>query len=208
MIIHGILKWSKSNIDVIYCKLPFTKQEQDFMDCFCFVLFVCSFFIFVLFCFLSFHKSFDNDFFYLDIAWKIAFKWVQTSLPLVPGGLPLSKSYVDVLVGPRKSDYIYTNFLPNFLPINIPFSEEKHPIFTKLGAFYNFWPKKHPIYVIWAPPSLDENPRTLYQILQKSAPKGRHIYVYHVNVRTPSPGLWSGRSWDSTLNVASPRPGS
>ena len=89
--------------------------------------------------------------------------------------------------GPRKSDYLYTNFLPNFPPISIPFSKEKHPILIKLGIFYNNLPKIHPIYVIWAPSSLMKTPRSLYQISRKSAPKGRHIYVYHVNVRTPPP---------------------
>ena len=102
-----------------------------------------------------------------------------------PGGVLSPKSYVDVPAGPRKSDYLYTNFLPNFPPISIPFSKEKHPIWIKLGAFYNNLPKIHPIYVIWAPSSLMKTPRSLYQISRKSAPKGRHIYVYHVNVRTP-----------------------
>ena len=105
-----------------------------------------------------------------------------------PGGGVLSpKSYVDVPAGPRKSDYLYTNFLPNFPPISIQFLKEKHPILIKLGAFYNNLPKIHPIYVIWAPSSLMKTPRSLYQISRKSAPKGRHIYVYHVNVRTPPP---------------------
>ena len=107
--------------------------------------------------------------------------------PLPPGGVLSPKSYMDVPAGPRKSDYLYTNFLPNFPPISIPFSKEKHPIWIKLGAFYNNLPKIHPIYVIWAPSSLMKTPRSLCQILRKSAPKGRHIYVYHVNVRTPPP---------------------
>ena len=96
---------------------------------------------------------------------------------------------MDVPAGPRKSDYLYTNFLPNFPPISIPFSKEKHPILIKLGAFYNNLHKIHPIYVIWAPSSLMKTPRSLYQISRKSAPKGRHIYVYHVNVRTPPPAM-------------------
>ena len=103
------------------------------------------------------------------------------------GGVLSPKSYVDVPAGPRKSDYLYTNFLPNFPPISIPFSKEMHPIW--MGAFYNNLPKIHPIYVIWAPSSLMKTPRSLYQISRKSAPKGRHIYVYHLNVRTP-PGVW------------------
>ena len=94
--------------------------------------------------------------------------------------LYLKKSWVpspgDVPAGPRKSDYLYTNFLPNFPPISIPFSKEKHPIWIKLGAFYNNLPKIHPIYVIWAPSSLMKTLPSLYQISRKSAPKGRHIY--------------------------------
>ena len=105
------------------------------------------------------------------------------------GGVLSPKSYVDVPAGPRKSDYLYTNFLPNFPPISIPFFKEKHPIWIKLGAFYNNLPKIRPIYVIWAPSSLMKTPRSLYQISRKSAPKGRHIYVYHVNVTTPPPGI-------------------
>ena len=115
--------------------------------------------------------------------------WSDHSMKLKPrgGGVLSPKSYMDVPAGPRKSDYLYTNFLPNFPPISIPYSKEKHPIWIKLGAFYNNLPKIHPIYVIWAPSSLMKTPppRLLNQISQKSAPKGRHIYVYHVNVRTP-----------------------
>ena len=98
---------------------------------------------------------------------------------------------MDVPAGPRKSDYLYTNFLPNFPPVSIPFSKEKHPIWIKLGAFYNNLQKIHPIYVIWAPSSLMKTPRSLYQISRKGAPKGRHTYVYHVNVRTPPPGAYN-----------------
>ena len=68
------------------------------------------------------------------------------------------------------------------------FPTHQYTIFeSKLGAFYNNLPKIHPIYVIWAPSSLMKTPRSLYQISRKGAPKGRHIYVYHVNVRTPPP---------------------
>ena len=110
------------------------------------------------------------------------------------GGLLSPKSYVDVPAGPRKSDFLYTIFLPNFPPISIPFLKEKHPILTKLGAFYSNLPKIHPIYVIWAPSSLMKTPRSLYQFLRKSAPKGRHIHVYHVNVRTPPPGQFAPKN--------------
>ena len=127
------------------------------------------------------------------------------------GGVLSPKSYVDVPAGPRKSDYLYTNFLTNFPPISIPFSEKKHPIWIKLGAFYNNLPKIHPIYVIWAPSFLMKTPRSLYQISRKGAPKGRHIYVYHVNVRTPPPGvriLQTVGSWAATSasSIVQPNP--
>ena len=108
-------------------------------------------------------------------------------LSCVRGGVLSQKSYVDVPAGHRESDYLYTNFLSNFPPISIPFSKAQHPILIKLGAFYNNLPKIHPIYVIWAPSSLKKTPPSLYQFSRKSVPKGRHIYVYHVNVRTPPP---------------------
>ena len=103
------------------------------------------------------------------------------------GGLLSPKSYVDVPAGPQKSDFLYTNILPNFPPISKPFLKEKHPILTTLGAFYTNLPKIHPVYVICALSSLMKNPRSLYQISWKSPPppKGRHIYVYHVKVRIP-----------------------
>ena len=104
-----------------------------------------------------------------------------------PGeGLFSPKSYVDVPVGPQKSDFLYTNFLPNCTII--PFSKEKHPILTKLGAFYNNLPKIHPIYVIWAPPSLMKLPRSLaYTKFREKAPQkaGTDVGLYHVNEKTP-----------------------
>ena len=88
---------------------------------------------------------------------------------------------------PRKSDFLYTNFVSNFPPICIPFSNKKHTILTKLGAFYNNLPKIHPIYVIWAPLSLMKTPIAIYQISQKSAPKGRHIHTYTMSMWEPPP---------------------
>ena len=72
---------------------------------------------------------------------------------------------------------------PIFCPISHPsvyHFRKKSTQLTKLGTFYNNLSKIHPSYVmsLMKPPSL-------YQISQKSAPKGRHIYLYHVNVRTP-----------------------
>ena len=103
-----------------------------------------------------------------------------------PGGLLSPKSYVDVPgdtvpVDLETSDFHYIGLpivLPNFPPISIPFSKEKHQILTKFGAFYNDLSKIHPIHVIWALLSLMKPPpRSLCQISRKSAPKGRHIYT-------------------------------
>ena len=58
----------------------------------------------------------------------------------------------------EKSDFLYTNFLPNIPPISIPFSKEKAPNFDQIGCFYDNLPKLHPIYVIWAPSSLMKTP--------------------------------------------------
>ena len=94
------------------------------------------------------------------------------------GGVLSTKLYVDVPAGPWKSDYLYTNFLPNFPPISIPFLKEKHPIWIKLGAFYNNLPKIHPIYVIWAPSSLMKAPPIAIPNFAKKCPKRQaHIPI-------------------------------
>ena len=107
-------------------------------------------------------------------------------IPCPPGGLLSPKSYVDVPARPRKPDYLYTIFCLISHPSVYHF-RKKAPNLNKLGAFYNNLPQIHPIYVIWAPSSLMKTPQSLYQISRKSAPKGRHIYVYHVNMRPPGP---------------------
>ena len=50
------------------------------------------------------------------------------------GGLLSPKTYVDVPAEPQKSDYLYTNFLPNFPPISIPFSKELGTQFDQIGC--------------------------------------------------------------------------
>ena len=108
---------------------------------------------------------------------------------LIRGGVLSPKSYVDVPAGPRKSDYLCTNFLPNFPPINIPFSKEKHPILIKLGAFYNNLPKIHPIYVIWAPSSLMKTPHR-YTKFCKKVPQKAGTYTYTMSMWGPPRGYW------------------
>ena len=86
-----------------------------------------------------------------------------------------------------------TAFFHNYLPISITFSKEKHPIWLKLGAFYNNLLKIHPMYVIWAPSSLMKTHQSLYQY-RETATKRHHIFVYHVNVRTPPPRIFINTS--------------
>ena len=95
----------------------------------------------------------------------------------LPGGVLSSKLYGDVPAGSRKSDYLYTNFLPNFPPISIPFLKEKHPILIKLGAFYNNLPKIHPIYVIWAPSSLMKTPDLYTKFREVPQKAGTYTYT-------------------------------
>ena len=106
------------------------------------------------------------------------------------GQLLSPKSYMDVPAGSQKSDFLYTNFLPNFPPISILFlkKKKKSTQFWPNWVLYNNLPKMHPIYVIWAPSS-DETPNSYTKFCKKSTPKGRHIglYIYHVNVRNLPP---------------------
>ena len=51
------------------------------------------------------------------------------------GGLLSPKSYVDMPAGPQKSDYLYTNFLPNFPPISKTIFNRKAPNLTKFWCF-------------------------------------------------------------------------
>ena len=115
---------------------------------------------------------------------------------LSPGGVLSPKLYVDVPAGPRKSDHLYTNFLPNFPPISIPFSKEKHPtILIKLGAFYNNLPKIHPIYVIWALSSLMKPPNR-YTKFREKVPQKAGTYTYTMSMWEPPPGIVNDFAWD------------
>ena len=96
-------------------------------------------------------------------------------------GLLSPKLYMDVPAGRQKSDFLYTNFVPNFPPISIPFLKEKHPILTKLGAFYNNLPKIHSIYVIWAPSSLMKTPDG-YTKFHKIVPQKAGTYTYTMSM--------------------------
>ena len=82
---------------------------------------------------------------------------------------------MNVHARPQKPGFLYTNFLHDFPPTSIPFLKEKHPILTKLGAFYNNLPK----YTQFMSFGL----LCLYQISLKITPKGRHIYTYTMSMR-------------------------
>ena len=138
----------------------------------------------------------------LDILDGFSLVWVLMYRHSKPGGVLSPKSYVDVPAGPRKSDYLYTNFLPNFPPISIPFSKEKHPIWIKLGAFYNNLPKIHPIYVIWAPSSLMKPPDR-YTKFREKVPQKAGTYTYTMSMwEPPPPRIQSPRfyKWLTILN--------
>ena len=97
---------------------------------------------------------------------------------------------------PGKSDFFYTNFLPNFPPISIPFSKEKHPILTKLGAFYKNLPKIHPIYIFWTPSSLMKTPNCYTKFCEK-VPQKPGTYTYTMSMWEPHlPGVRKLTFWD------------
>ena len=64
-----------------------------------------------------------------------------------PGGLLLPKLYMDVPAEPRKFNFLYINFSPNYPPISIPFSIEKHPILSKIGWFLQCFAQNTPNFV-------------------------------------------------------------
>ena len=101
------------------------------------------------------------------------------------GGSP--KSYVDVPAEPWKSNFLYTNFSPNYLPISIPFSMEKHPILSKLAAFYNNLLKIHPTFefglfrLCW-------RPTHCYTKFREKTPQKAGTYTYTMSMWGP-PGV-------------------
>ena len=120
-----------------------------------------------------------------------------------PKGILSPELYVYVPARPQKFDFLYRP-LPIFCTIIhlsvYHFPKESPPILLKFGAFHHILLKIHPIYVICAPSSLMKTHRSLCQISRNSTPEGRHIYLYHVNVRPP-PRYIEYRSDDVTKNV-------
>ena len=122
------------------------------------------------------------------------------------GGGGFKKLYVDVPVRRQKSDFLYTNFLLNFPPFSTLFSKEKHPILTKLGAFYNNLPKIHPIYVIWAPSTLMKTPDRYTKFREKAPPSEvvRASQGCHPRIRGfHGQRNWVSSSWSFLTNILS-----
>ena len=70
--------------------------------------------------------------------------------------------------------------IPIFCKI-CPILKQKHPILTKLGAFYNNLHKIHPIYVIWAPSS----PPIAIPNFVKNTQKAGTYYTYTMSIWDP-----------------------
>ena len=103
------------------------------------------------------------------------------------GGLLSPKSYVVTWMCLSNLENLNFYFLSNHSPICIPFSIENHPILPKLGAFLQYFAEHRPTsnFWIWAPSSLMKPTNRYTKFREKAPQKGRHIYKYHVNVRTP-----------------------
>ena len=117
--------------------------------------------------------------------WALSTYWVQRSQATPGGYFQQNRTWSGYACQTSKIWLsLYTNFLLNFPPISIPFSKEKHPILTKLAAFYNNSPKIHPIYVIWAPSSL-MNPPDRYTTFREKAPQKADTYTYTKSIWEP-----------------------
>ena len=71
----------------------------------------------------------------------------------------------------KKSDFLYTNFSPNYPPIGVPFSIEKHLILPKLGAFYHIICSKYTQFLNLGSFVSDENPPIAIPNFAKKHPK-------------------------------------
>ena len=66
--------------------------------------------------------------------------------------------------------------------------ERKHPILTKLGAFYNNLPKIHPVLYNLGFLVSDENPPIAIPNFVKKCPKRQaHNYMYHIPCQCEKP---------------------
>ena len=88
-------------------------------------------------------------------------------------------SYVDVPARPGKSDFLYTNFLPNFPPLVYHF-RKKAPNFDQIGCFYNNLPKIHPVLYNLGSLVSDENPPIAIPNFVTKCPKRQAHNMHHI----------------------------
>ena len=95
------------------------------------------------------------------------------------GGLLFPKSYVDMPAKPKKFDFLwYTNFLPNYPTISIPFLIENTKFCVNWVHFTTIC-SKYTQCINLDSFNCDENPpNPLYQIWQKNTSKDRHIIIH------------------------------
>ena len=134
------------------------------------------------------------------VSMKVMFLFL--AFTLLVGVVTIANCLMTVNNPPPRGGYFHQHrtwtYLPDLenLTISIPiFCLISHPsIYHFRKKSTQFWPNWVLLqYLAQNTPNLcnsgsfisDETPQSLYQILRKSVPKGRHIYVYYVNVRTP-----------------------
>ena len=96
------------------------------------------------------------------------------------------KFYVDVPAKPQKFDFLFTNFSLNYSPISIHVLPNFAQIWVPLTIICS---KYTQIFYLGSFVS-DENPLIdcYTKFCEKASQKScRHVYLYHVNVRTPCP---------------------
>ena len=82
-------------------------------------------------------------------------------------------------------DFRYTCVCPHLPPIIIPISYKKHLILLKLGAFYDYLFKIHPIYVNWAPSSAVKTLDHYTKIGKQAPQKAGTLYIIPYQCETP-----------------------
>ena len=89
--------------------------------------------------------------------------------------------YMDVPAGLQYFDFHYTCFLSSFTTHQYTNFIQKTPNFAQTGCFLWVFAQITPNLCKSGTFTCDKKPRSLlYQNLQKSAPKGRHIYVSYI----------------------------
>ena len=110
-----------------------------------------------------------------------------------PGGGYFHKNLTWMCLPNLENFTFYTNFLPNYPPISIPFMIEKHTICPN-WVLFTIICSKYTQFLNLGPSSPMKTHRTLYQISQKSTPKGSaHTKLMW---ETPPPRWgWNSQVW-------------